>query len=187
VSAAEAIKRARAAGLWLGLDGNDIVLEAPKPPPQAILDLLARNKASIMEMLRPAKDGERHFEQPANRLAPHAWAEVLARLDPALPPGDVPPKQWRQFIDDCGRFLDKGWAARAEELGWGPLELFGCDRAKPFARIDRAGLLWFLNGGKLVALTAGTAAIETIGGTPQTYRRRSVEVDAVALAWELAL
>jgi hypothetical protein len=27
----------------------------------------------------------------------------------------------------------------AERLGWGPLDLFGCDRVKPFARIDRAG------------------------------------------------
>jgi hypothetical protein len=118
--------------------------------------------------------------------APRVWADALARLDPNRPPGDISPKRWLQFIDDCGRFLDGGWAARAEELGWGPLELFGCDRAKPFARIDRAGLLWLLNGGKLVALTAVTATI-AISGARQTYRRRPIEVDAVALAWELAL
>lgn len=119
--------------------------------------------------------------------APRVWAEALARLDPARVPRDIMPKRWLCFIDDCGRFLDQGWAARAEDLGWGPLELFGCDRAKPFARIDRAGLLWFVNGGKLVALTAVTATIETTGGARQTYRRHPVEIDAVALAWELAL
>jgi hypothetical protein len=53
-------------------------------------------------------------------------------------PGDVPPRRWLRFIDDCGHFLDGGWAARAKELGWGPLDLFGCDRERPFARIDRA-------------------------------------------------
>jgi hypothetical protein len=97
--------------------------------------------------------------------APRVWAEALARLDPKRPPCDMSPKRWLQFINDCGRFLDGGWAARAEELGWGPLELFGCDRVKPFARLDRAGLLWLLNGGKLIALTAATGTIETIGGS----------------------
>lgn len=119
--------------------------------------------------------------------APRSWAEALARLDLKRPPCDMSFKRWLQFIDDCGRFIDEGWAARAEELGWGPLELFGCDRVKPFARIDRAGLLWFLNGGKLVGLTAATATIETPGRARQTYRRSPIEVDAVALAWELAL
>jgi hypothetical protein len=117
---------------------------------------------------------------------PRLWAEALARLNPNRPPCNMSPKRWLQFIDDCGRFLDGGWATRAEALGWGPLELFGCDRVKPFARLDRAGLLWLLNGGKLIALTAATATIETIGGARQTYRRRPIEVDAVALAWELA-
>ena len=42
--------------------------------------------------------------------APRAWAEALARLDPNKPPGDVPPRRWLRFIDDCGRFLHGGWA-----------------------------------------------------------------------------
>lgn len=51
--------------------------------------------------------------------APRVWAEALARLDPACPPGDMPPKRWLRFIDDCGRFLDEGWATHAARLGWG--------------------------------------------------------------------
>ena len=84
--------------------------------------------------------------------APRAWAEALARLDPNKPPGDVPPQRWLRFIDDCGRFLDGGWAARAAAFGWGPLDLFGCDRERPFARVDHLGLLWLLNGGTIVEL-----------------------------------
>lgn len=117
--------------------------------------------------------------------ATRSWAEALARLDPVCPPYDVPPKRWVQVIDDCGRFIDSGWASKAEALGWGPFDLFGCDRRRPFSRVDRAGLLWLLNGRKLVALTADTATIETQFGSRQTYRRHSVEVVHLALAWEL--
>src|SRR5262249_41148743 len=79
---------------------------------------------------------------------PRAWAEGFARLDLSKPPADVPPKRWLRFIDDYGRFLDGGWAARAAALGWGPLDLFGCDRERPFADVDHQGLLWLLNGHK---------------------------------------
>jgi hypothetical protein len=84
---------------------------------------------------------------------------------------DVPMTRWRQFISDCGRFLDSGWANRAEALGWGPLELFGCDRERPLARYDHMGLLWIIQGRKLVALTANTATLDTLTGSLQTYRR----------------
>jgi hypothetical protein len=118
--------------------------------------------------------------------APHEWAEALARLDVATPPCDISPKRWLRFIDDCGRFLDEGWAERAEALGWGPLDLFGCDRIRPFARIDRAGLLWFLNGQKLLALADNAAAIATSSGGSLTFRRSPNEPGRV-LAWELEL
>jgi hypothetical protein len=116
---------------------------------------------------------------------PRQWAEALARLDPTKPPGEVPAKRWVRFIDDCGQFLDCGWGSRADALGWGPLDLFGCDRERPFARIDRAGLLWLINGGKLVALTTETATIETQTGHRQTCQRRPVEIGSVVLAWDL--
>jgi hypothetical protein len=77
------------------------------------------------------------------------------------PPGDVPPERWFQFIDDSRSFVDSGWAVKAIALGWDPLELFGCDADRPFARIDRLGLVWFLNGCTLVALTAASATYET--------------------------
>ena len=88
------------------------------------------------------------------------------------------------FVDDIGRFLDSGFAETATALGWGPLDLFGCDRDRPFARIDQAGLLWLLGGNKLVALTAFTATIELSTGSRQTYRRKP-EGPGRALAWEL--
>jgi hypothetical protein len=76
----------------------------------------------------------------------------FARLDPDRLPytGDVPPRRWLRFVDDLGRFLDGGFAEQIVALGWGPLDLFGVDRDQPFARIDKAGLLWLLDGGRLV-------------------------------------
>jgi hypothetical protein len=117
--------------------------------------------------------------------APRAWAEALARLDPAQPPWDVPPRRWLQFIDDCGRFLDGAWAKHAAALGWGPLDLFGCDRERPFARIDHQGLLWLLDSHKIVELYRDKAIIETATGARQTYQRRPVEVGRVVSAWDL--
>jgi hypothetical protein len=114
---------------------------------------------------------------------PRAWAEGFAQLDPARPPGDVPPHRWQRFVDDVGLFLDGGFAEQAAALGWGPHDLFGCDRDRPFARIDLAGLLWLLKGDKLVALTADTATIETRAGPRLTYRRKPVEPGRV-LAWD---
>jgi hypothetical protein len=116
--------------------------------------------------------------------APREWAEALARLDPASPPGDIPAKRWLRFINDCGHFLDGGWARRAAELGWTPVDLFGCDRSKPFARVGRCGLLWLLDGRRVRAITAETAVIENASGSTAKFYRRPHEPGQV-LAWEL--
>ena len=57
MSAAEALKAARAAGIELGIDGDDLVLQASAPPPPAVLDLLSRHKAGIVALLRPVDGG----------------------------------------------------------------------------------------------------------------------------------
>ena len=68
-------------------------------------------------------------------------------------------------------FSINGWAARAEALGWGPLDMFGCDRERPLGRTDHAGgLLWLLKGGNLVELAANMAALETPTGCRQLMR-----------------
>jgi len=115
-----------------------------------------------------------------------AWAEALARLDPNNPPHDVPLDRWQRFIEDCECFHRLGWANRAEALGWGPLDLFGCDRERPLARYDHMGLLWIIQGRKLVALKAETATVDTLTGSLQIYPRVPIGPDRIVLAWELA-
>lgn len=96
----------------------------------------------------------------------------------------MPLRRWQRFVNDAGLFLDR-WAAYAAALGWTPHDLFGCDRDRPFSRIDQAGLLWLLNGDRLVMLAEDAATIETRTGARQTWRRKPSESGWV-LAWELA-
>jgi len=51
-------------------------------------------------------------------------------------------------------------------------DLFGGDRARPFARVDRTGLAWFIGKGEVVAITAETATIQKPSGARQTFYRR---------------
>ena len=57
MTAAECLRAARATGIDIVLDGDDLVLEASLPPPEAILDALSCNKAEIITLLRPGADG----------------------------------------------------------------------------------------------------------------------------------
>ena len=57
MSAALALKSAHAVGIRVRIDGEDLELEAPAQPPQAVLDLLSLHKADILRLLRPANDG----------------------------------------------------------------------------------------------------------------------------------
>src|SRR5262249_35853449 len=115
---------------------------------------------------------------------PRAWAEGFARLDPDRPPLDVPLGRWRCFVNDVGVFLDSPFCAVAASLGWGPDDLFGCDGDRPFARNARVGLLWLLNGNKLIALSESTAMVSTGDGARLIWRCRSADPGRV-LAWEL--
>jgi len=69
VSAADALKAARAAGVEFRLDGDDLVLEASAPPPAEILDLLSCHKAGILSLLRPAWAAEDWSEVYEERVA----------------------------------------------------------------------------------------------------------------------
>jgi hypothetical protein len=117
------------------------------------------------------------------RAARH-WIETLTDIALARPPADVPLTRWAQLIDDIGRLIDSKFAQKAAALGWTVLDLFGCDREKPFARIDRQGLCWLIAGNRIVEFSETGAIIETWTGARQTWRRKQSESGRV-LPWEL--
>ena len=190
----------RWAEAFAALSGGSDTLDTPRhseaPPAtvsQSVNSVMAPTGAAEPSM-PPAADGAAAIwgDAEAERATivehdgdiPRTWTEGFARLDPDKAPADVPPKRWQRFIDDAALFLDGPFCAVASALGWGPFDLFGCDRYRPFARIDQAGLLWLLNGDKLVMLADDAATIETATGARQTWRRNYSEPGRV-LAWEL--
>lgn len=81
MTALHALGSARAIGIHVSIDSEDLVLEAPKRPSQAFLDLLFRHKAQILKALTPAADG----------WSPEDWQvffearAAVAEMDGALP------------------------------------------------------------------------------------------------------
>lgn len=187
----EMLSRCREAGLSLMVEGDALHVNYKREPPADLIDELRQHKFEIMVALS-ASEGSPWGNAEEERAAilehdgaiPRTWAEGFARLHPDRPPRDAPRDRWRQFVDDCGRFLDGGWAIRAAELGWGPRDLFGYDRDRPFPRIDPAGLLWLLSGDRLIELSDRAATIERRGGVRHTYRRKSGAHGRVS-AWEI--
>ena len=57
MSASQALRAARAAGIHLEVEGGDLLLEASAPPATAVLDALSRHKTEIVAMLRSGRDG----------------------------------------------------------------------------------------------------------------------------------
>ena len=81
MSATEALKLAHAAGIHFKIDGEDLVLGAPAPPPPALLSLLSRHKADILALLKPAEDWRTLFEERA-ALAVFGFLMDLGRSEP---------------------------------------------------------------------------------------------------------
>ncbi len=186
--ALDILDRAQRHGVIITPAGGTLKLLAEHKPPDDIIAALSAHKAEILGLLSGEVWTDEHEERAAqvefDGGIPRAWAEGLARLDSSRAPADVPLWRWLRFMDDCGRFVDE-WAWRASRLGWTPLALFGCDRTKPFARLDRAGLLWLVEGRRILALTPETAAIEISGGKSLIYRRKPyLDVEALAV-WDL--
>jgi hypothetical protein len=196
-SALELIRTAQAAGVTFVVTGNDLRLKFSQAPSPELVDELRQSKPAILALLNDLPEvlsaelapWDHDREERAAVIeydggAPRAWAEALARLDPDKPPLDMPPTRWDRFLDDCGVFLDT-WAARASELGWEPLHLFGADRTAPYARISRSGLLWIVDGRDIAELDSDRAVIVGRNGARPAFYRATVEPGGAPI-WEIA-
>src|SRR5262249_29170799 len=86
-------------------------------------------------------------------------------------PDHIEHGRWQQAVADGARFLAQ-WGEQAVALGWTARDLFGLaevpERPAPsfqrLSRYDQTGLVWLLQGRRVVALTKDTAVIETANG-----------------------
>jgi len=57
MSAVEALESARAVGVHVEIQGDELLLEATSVPPTAVLEAISRHKTEIIALLRPSRDG----------------------------------------------------------------------------------------------------------------------------------
>jgi hypothetical protein len=115
---------------------------------------------------------------------PSDWLQGVACLDPDRPPDDVPRHRWRQFVGDCKNFLSssENWANRAAGLGWDAMALFGCAPKRPLDYLGSAGLVWAINGGRLLELHRDWAVIDILSWPRGAVALRAGFVSTVIVA-----
>jgi hypothetical protein len=119
MSAAEALKAARIAGVELRLDGDDLVLEASSPPPDTVLDRLSRHKPGIVALLRhgwngwTAEDWQAFFDERA----------AIAEFDGGLPRAQA---EGRAFACCVVEWLNRNFACSLPECTLVPLSHSRC-------------------------------------------------------------
>ena len=67
-------------------------------------------------------------------------------------------------------------------LGWDAIALFGCAPRRPLDYSASAGLLWAMNGGRLVELHRDWAVID-MQTRQRVFYRRNVEPTKISLPW----
>jgi hypothetical protein len=129
-----------------------------------------------------------HSETARERRGPVPidWVQGVACLGPDRPPNDVPRLRWRQFVGDCKSFLSspERWAERGAGLGWDAMALFDCAPKRPLDYLSSAGLLWAINGGRLLELHRDWAVIDLpVNRSQRIYYRRNVDAAKITLLW----
>jgi hypothetical protein len=165
----------------------------PPAPTTASAVQLAKAGVGTADTYAAASSGIGHAQASHGRATSESrisweWTEGVARLDYHHAPAGIRLHRWRQFVDDCARFLDSthNGAARAATLGWDTYALFGCGPAHPLDHLGSAGLLWFINGGRIVELHRGWAILEVPGRESRiSYDCQRSDTPNGRLPWEL--
>lgn len=104
------------------------------------------------------------YETPAD------WYAILTELNRRDPVDWLSFDRWNEVVSDAEIFLTR-WGNAALQLGWNALDLFGVHSAAPAAQVGCWGLILFVQGGDVVALTDSTATIRRRSSAVLTYRR----------------
>jgi hypothetical protein len=199
MSAVQAIKVARAAGIEFSVDGNRLLIDAASEPPVSVIEELRQHKLEIVKLLRSegrlpeipeipgSLEGDDRREDgvcdlPQQTSGDHSadsFASALAILR-RYRPAYVLEADWQQMIDDAEVFVAT-WGHKAETLDWSVDDLFGLHEppARPhpsyrrLSRYDCAGLIWLLQGRPVIAVTDKEALILARSGATVTYRKHN--------------
>jgi hypothetical protein len=114
-------------------------------------DVIRGVTAHFTSLPDPDEAGIEKCEGMAMNSVPEPYLDAWARLQ-CQKPVPVPEIQWRQAIDDAGRFLDQ-WGGHAVEFCWTPADLFEAPA------YGKSGLVWFLRGETVESLGPGHAGL----------------------------
>jgi hypothetical protein len=159
------------------------------PPQVATESGSVANSDLASKIQRPVRDPELPDKSSAaleSSSVVQQWQAGVQLLDYVRSPSAVPPIRWHLFLADCHKFLNssENWAERAARLGWDAPALFGCHCTRPLEHLGSAGLLWAINGGKLVELHRDWAVIERAQDrSRRVHHRRSTYAANVKLPW----
>lgn len=169
--AAEVLVAAQVAGVAIAVEGTDLILAAPAPPPPDVLNLIKAHKIEIIRLL-------------SGGAVPWGWARGIAVLSTMPAPRIIPAERWRQIVRDASAFL-VGWGRQAAAFGWETLDIFGAHKERPLARYDAAGLVLLLDRATVVAMTVDIAEIRNRSGARQQFVRHPFKEPGQVPLWEL--
>ena len=166
MSAVEALRVARAAGVDLRVDGDALTLDADAAPPPAVLELLSRHKPGVIALLL------QNDEPRGPQVGVQDWLErLLARPRP----DSEPLARWQAHCTGVRQFVEDGWHRKAVALGWTHDGLFTL--RDPFANLSLQGAAWFVGDKTITAVTADAITLRSAGGsTTRIYRSSDEEV-----------
>jgi hypothetical protein len=157
-----------------GTNENAVINERPTGGNAITNDALSISPpAARSSEPRPSYD---EFDRDPERAAALArvaeWRAGFAKLDRQRPPPLVSHHRWCAFLDDAERFLNSRWALIAASLGtWTSEALFGFNPHRGLIAVAQLGLLWHVEGGKILELSGGDALVER-ARTPRPHTRR---------------
>lgn len=152
VTASTARFEAFRAFIHSGADGNQHVTRVTDVTPGEaraceLHGLVTRVTApALRSAAQEAETLERQAIAEVEGGVPALYSRAFAALQ-MTPPARVSVPRWLALVDEAGRFLD-AFGHQAAALGWSERDLFG-----------RGGLIVFLNGAAVVALTADAAVL----------------------------
>ncbi len=180
--ATDLIRAVEQAGGHLEPDGDGLVVSAPKPLPEPIMTELRAHKAEVIDFLTRPVARVVLLHCPPD--VPGEWVQGVADLLAMARPASCSNVKWQVLREDAYRFL-RDHAARAHELGWTALDLFGVHPVKPWVRFDHMGLVPLLNGARVTALSDLEAVIEKPSGARLTFRRCGQVPSEARPVWSL--
>ncbi len=194
MSAVETLETAQAAGIWLSVDGSELLIEADCAPPPDLLDSLRRDKPEILAMLRAREAGEQIPATTATK-SPNMHGLTLAELQKAAG------EDWPEVRDDSEvlealahavvtyRQREQGerpphWSATCECAGCGPVFIWPGSPARVL------GCPWCFNRAqdrpipRPVSVTCGTCRHFLRIDHPHLGHCAKGEPEAIAGLWD---